>query len=185
MCHISLSLSLSLYISIAIYIVIFLACLTEGPSTDEPGECWKRASLCGSSGNAHTSCRRIFWAGMVFTMIAEVCKLVHSALPHPTPQSKPLFHSRTLNGSLLPRIQYETLDLTFNGQDIGLHPTVSSSSYEFPLSPTAPAFPDLLAPLSLLPRCLLCPPPHWISVFLQNSPFPGNPPSPSFPSSRN
>lgn len=156
---IPISISLSFYSYIYIYL-IFLACLTEGPSTDELGECWKRASFCGSSGNTHTSCRRIFWAGMVFTMMAEVCKLLHSTLPHPTPQNKPLFYSRTISGFLLPRIQYETLDLTFNGQDIGLHPTVSSSSYEFPLSPTAPAFPNLLASLSLLPRCLLCPPPH-------------------------
>lgn len=58
----------------------------------------------------YTSCRRIFWAGMVFTMIAEVFKLLHSTLPHPKPQSKPLFHSRTINGFLLPRIQYEILD---------------------------------------------------------------------------
>lgn len=52
MCHIFLSLSLSLYLSVSIYL-IFLAYLTEGPSTDDPRECWKKASLCGSSGNTH------------------------------------------------------------------------------------------------------------------------------------
>lgn len=127
MCHISLSLALSLYLSIALYL-IFLAYLTEGPPTDDTGECRKRASLCGSGGNTHTSCRRILWAGKVSTMIAEVCKLLHSTLPHPATQSKPLFHSRTINGFLLPRIQCETLGSTLNGQDIGLHPPVSSSS---------------------------------------------------------
>lgn len=88
MCHVPPSLPLYLYLPISIYL-IFLACLSERPSTDDPGECWKRASLHGSSGNTHTSCRRIFlgWHGLHHDCQSLQIAASHTPSPHPSEQA--------------------------------------------------------------------------------------------------
>lgn len=51
--------------------LIFLSCPTAGLSPEAPRECWKGACWCGSSGNMHISCGRVFWAGLALTVIAD------------------------------------------------------------------------------------------------------------------
>lgn len=92
---------------------------------------WKRACLCGSSGNTRISCSKVFWAGMAFTMFVEVenCSILCTCLLR-TSQIKPLFCSKPAVGFSLPRVQHETLGLAFKALDIRPHPTLSFSSCE-------------------------------------------------------
>lgn len=180
-CHISLSLPLSLYLSISIYL-IFLACLTEGPTTDDPGECWKRASLCGSSGNTHTSCRRIFWAlSSSWLLKSSNCCIPYSLTPHLRAS-----HSSTQEPSMASYCPESNMKSLIDIQQTGHWP---SSYLELKLLWGSlkfyyTCFPQHTCLSIFASKVPAVPNPHWISVFLQNSPLPVNPPFSSSPSSR-
>ena len=113
----------SIYLPIYwVFFLIFLFCLIEVSSVDDPGEYWQRANVCESSGNTLV-------AEEAFTMIGDIWKLLHSTHPHPTLQTKPLLHSKTISFSP-PRVQCKTFGLAFKDPDARPHPTWSSGSCE-------------------------------------------------------
>lgn len=151
-----------------------------------------RGHVCVGVGRIHTlvvaKSSGLTWPSPCL-LKSENCSILCACLLW-TSQIKPLFCSKPSDGFSLPRVQHETLGLAFKDLDIGSHPILSFSSMRCTLISTTAAFPKTLTSVPWLPRrCLPVEPPssvhrYWITIFLQNPPPPGSPPSPLFPNSQ-